>query len=877
MKKRIFCGLIGTFVFLLLFSVSHGAAFAEAETMGGAGTETAQSGTVKSDTAQPDPVSSENAEAQAESSAVLPAGTVQTEPESISAMTADGWQTIGGDIYYYTSGAPRTGWLVTSTDPSGVNTGAQRYWLAADGKLAVSRIVTETEAGYWAYATSDGTVVRGKCAADGKIFLASNDGKLENTGWLVTDRYGSGMQRYYIDPVLHCASTDFFAVDGKNYYGIPGDGYVLRGADTIGGSRYYADNGGVLVEKGWVVTAAFGQDLQRYWFENGTCASEGVYEVDSNGNHTYVRPEGYVVRGRYVSSEGKVYLADNDGRLEHDGWRVTDRYDGGLQRYYIDSGTHSASIGIFSVAGKTYYGIANLGYVVRGAWKENGSLYYADNSGALLENGWLVTDEYGQGLQRYWFANGKSAPAGLVQIDSAGHYAYVRPEGYVARGKYFASDGTIYLSDDGVLESPGWHVTDAYDNGLQRYYIDDTAHSAKTGFFDVSGKKYYGLSWSGYVARNAMTDQGVRYYADNGGVIRQDGWLVTDEFGQGLQRYWISGGAVAPEGLYAVDTEGHYTYVQPEGYVVRGKYSAGSGMVYLADNGGILEKTGWLVTARYDGGYQRYYIDPSLHGASTGFFTIDGTDYYGIPSKGYVVRGKYRYNHIGMLLADNGGALCTFVSGGWLVTGKYDGGELQRYRIDDCCDGHAGAHLLSFRLEDLYYGEPDEGYVMRNCIDYIDGTWYEADNEGVLTVTTPPVLAQMTSMAQGYASPTQYLIMVDKSQFKFAVFTGSSYSWTPLYFWDCGIGAPWSPTIEGVFHMGLKEPSFGHGYTCYWASQILGDYLIHSGLYYEGTMDPMFIEMRTATSGGCVRLEYDNAYWVYWNVPSGTTIVIYSE
>lgn len=665
------------------------------------------------------------------------------ENENIVPESAEGWQRENGEIYYYRNGAKLTGWFVTDISPSGADTGLERYFLAADGALAVDRLVPASEAGYDAYADANGVIARGKkITSDGRIYLADNAGMLESAGWLVTKAYDGGYQRYYIDETTRCARLGSFEVAGNNYYGIPGSGYVLRGISTMNGFKYYADNDGVLCPDGWFITDVFGQGLQRYWFMDGRMASAGLIQTDSAGNYAYVQPEGYVVRGKYFTSAGDVYLADNDGKLEAPGWRITSAYDGGLQRYYIDGTTHGAKLGKFVVDGINYYGISGSGYVLRGALRVNGNAYYADNDGVLRSNGWLITDAFGQGLQRYWFnSDCVMAPEGLVRTDSEGNYAFVRPEGYVVRGKYVAFSGDVYIADnDGKLESPGFHITDAYDGGFQRYFVDADRHNAKTGFF-----------------------------------------------------------------------------------------------------------------------------------------TVNGQDYYGVPSQGYELRGKYKYNSVGMLLADNDGVLQGFPSGlgGWLVTDKYDG-TLERYRIDDCCDGHAGAHLGLFELGgDLYYGLNNQGYEMRNIIDYINGTWYAADNDGVLTVTTPPVLASMTARAQGYSSPTSYLLMVDKSDFKFVVFRGSSYSWEPLYFWDCGIGKPSTPTIEGVFHMGIKESSFGHGYTCYWACQILGDYLIHSGLYNEGTMEPQAIEMRTATSGGCVRLEYDNAYWVYHNVPSGTTIVIY--
>jgi len=90
----------------------------------------------------------------------------------------------------------------------------------------------------------------------------------------------------------------------------------------------------------------------------------------------------------------------------------------------------------------------------------------------------------------------------LVDAAKAGWWAYARPEGYVVRGKYAASDGTVYLADnDGKLEEEGWVVTGRYDNGdLERYYIDGSTHAAKKGLFTIGSDSYYGQPAAGYVA-----------------------------------------------------------------------------------------------------------------------------------------------------------------------------------------------------------------------------------------------------------------------------------------------------------------------------------------------------------------------------------------
>ena len=293
----------------------------------------------------------------------------------------------------------------------------------------------------------------------------------------------------------------------------------------------------------------------------------------------------------------------------------------------------------------------------------------ADNDGRLLRRGWAVTDSYGQGLQRYWFEGFRAARSALVDA-GGGAWAYARPEGFVARGKYVASDGRVYLADnDGRLEGAGWCVTDAYDGGMQRYYVDASTHAAATGFFEADGSSYYGDHAKGFVVR------GVTPCAEGILLSDNDGRLVTGE--------------------------------------------------------------GWLVSAVYSGGLERYWLKRTADGFSValvGFFTgSDERVYFSHASSGAVARGKTEYG-AGILLSDNDGVLVENIAKeGWLVTGLYDAGALQRYRIDKSCEGHLGAHVGVFSVDgSFFYGLPSAGYLMRNTTGVADGRWCSADNEGKL-------------------------------------------------------------------------------------------------------------------------------------------------
>ena len=152
-------------------------------------------------------------------------------------------------------------------------------------------------------------------------------------------------------------------------------------------------------------------------------------------------------------------------------------------------------------------------------------------------------------------------------------------------------------------------------------------------------------------------------YADNDGALKT-GWLVTSDFGQGLQRYWLSEGKVATSRLVSASEAGYNAYAQADGRILRGKLRYGNGML-VADNDGRLAWTtgdgGWVITADYDGSMQRYWIDDSpgdgLKGARIGSFTVAGQNYYGRDDQGYVVRGEWAAPNGTVYYGDNDGVV----------------------------------------------------------------------------------------------------------------------------------------------------------------------------------------------------------------------------
>lgn len=395
-----------------------------------------------------------------------------TAPLDGEALTAaayvDRWVYESGSYYYYDeTGNKKTGWHVDARTPQGESGDLQRYWLDnTTGALATNRLIDASESGWWAFARPLGIIVRGKYAdpTTGFIYIANNNGKLEDPGWVVSDSYGDGLQRYYVDENVH-ACIPGYSTKGWNHY-TTDYGYVTRGLTNDNGVKRYANNDGYTPE-GWFVTRDLGQGLQRYWQQSGVLATDKLIKTGAS-SWAYARPEGYVVRGIYVSpTTGYVYLADNDGNLESPGWLITNAYHGNWQRYYIDFNSHAAQPGFLRIANMVYYALNQKGYCLRGKLSTTKGVLLADNDGLLAEN----------------------------------------------------------------VHGAGWAVTDAYDAGLQRYYLQASSGHlyARTGFFVVNNRSYFGEPGEGYVARNTrLTYKGSTVKANNQGVLRYlTGVLVT--------------------------------------------------------------------------------------------------------------------------------------------------------------------------------------------------------------------------------------------------------------------------------------------------------------------------------------------------------------
>ena len=100
--------------------------------------------------------------------------------------------------------------------------------------------------------------------------------------------------------------------------------------------------------------------------------------------------------------------------------------------------------------------------------------------------------------------------------------------------------------------------------------------------------------------------------------------------------------------------------------------------------------------------------------------------------------------------------------------------------------------------------------------------------------------------------------------------------WQCVKYWACGDGKASTPTVRGEFTVGSRGYYFDSGkYRCFWWTQFYGNYLFHSVLCWpDGSVANGTVG--AAVSHGCVRLEKQNAKWIYDNIPKGTKVVVYN-
>ncbi len=407
------------------------------------------------------------------------------------------------------------------------------------------------------------------------------------------------------------------------------------------------------------------------------------------------------------------------------------------------------------------------------------------------------------------------APEPLEDAGEASLEDEADPEGTEAADENAGPEEIPDVDGDGDGQT-GEDVPQGYDFPRDdygyRYYIDPDTGYRHTGWLQLEGLWYYFWSDGTLATGWVMPSDGYWYYFNKDTGVVHRGWIDTSDG----NRYYMRP-EDATEQTYWRQIDGYWYYFGSDGKMRRGWNKANDGYWYYFDMETGIVYRGWIETS--DGNW--YYMRPEDATEQTGWREIDGYWYY---------------------FGDNGR-----MRTGWQLLGgcKY-------YFYKDGDDGPKGANAANVTID---------GY-------YVNSSGYTTESWGVWE--------KMVKLAENTESDTDYLIIVDVDYCKLGVFKGSKGNWSGEYYWSCSPGKASTPTVRGHFTIDSRGLYFysGSAICWYWSEFYNGEYAIHSVLYYPGgyVMDGrtgMFL------SHGCVRIDYDNAYWIYENCPLGTAVYVY--
>ena len=415
-------------------------------------------------------------------------------------------------------------------------------------------------------------------------------------------------------------------------------------------------------------------------------------------------------------------------------------------------------------------------------------------------------------------------------------------------GNMFVFDASGAMQTGWILEPDGW------------YYADGSGALAN-GWRYVNGAWYY-LDGSNtehpYLMLNntKKTIAGCDYYFANGGAMRT-GWILEPE-----GWYYADGSGALANGWRYVNGAWYYLDGNNEEYpglMVSGQDKVIAGEKYSFNPNGDM-RAGWYMS----NSGEWYYYDNYSGLICSGWKYVNNNWYYLDPQdNNKMIPGGWKKFDNGYYLFNSDGSMVTnwsYVNGNWYY---FSSDGLMR----------TGWQWIGNKWYYFYYENDSHGgvYGAMARATSIDGWQLQIDGS-MLTDKQ----AEMYQMAQAYNSNTNYLILVDRAACKVAVYAGRFGAWNNIMYWDCAPGKASTPTVSGTFTVQGKGYYFDSGSArCYWYTQFYGNYLFHSVLYskYNGSL--MDGRVGIPLSHGCVRLQIDNAKWIYDNIPRGTKVVIY--
>jgi len=135
------------------------------------------------------------------------------------------------------------------------------------------------------------------------------------------------------------------------------------------------------------------------------------------------------------------------------------------------------------------------------------------------------------------------------------------------------------------------------------------------------------------------------------------------------------------------------------------------------------------------------------------------------------------------------------------------------------------------------------------------------------------------NLVKEYESETNYLIWVNRTYQRANIFTGSAGNWELMETFIVATGGPSSATRRGVSKIPSRTKEgwhFGHFIVEPVVRFFPGSrYAFHSRPLHPRTREVTDDRIGFPVSAGCVRMYCDDIWFIYNNIPDGTTVVIH--
>ncbi len=553
-----------------------------------------------------------------------------------------------------------------------------------------------------------------------------------------------------------------------------------------------------------------------------------------------IRVNGELYNGYFLDGDGLIYIvsAGEKGRLANGVIQAGTKYydnqtEKTLQKNAVYVNGKAESVRYYMDGGKLYE-VAD-GTLVCGTISEK-TAYYVCESGDMQKIPKQTVYVSGKPHNGYYMCSAgylykvtdgtRKLVTGTILSDKENYYSY-NEQKYKPLAKL-----TVYVSG----KPHNGYYQDSVGN---LYTVKQGARELKSGTVSA-GAKYYSIKSGKYLPVNKDTVY-VKGQPYDGYYMCSAGYLYRVTKGsRALKSGTVSSGTKYYQYNTGKTVKISKNTVYVKGKVYDGYYMCSAGYLYRVTKGNRALKSGTVSSGTK---YYQYNTGKTVT-ISKDTVYVNGTVYTG-----------YYMDSIGKMYNVKKGARSA-------VNGTLGSGT-KYYSYND-------GRTLSLSSSVIFIN----GYHT-NVWAKINGTWCYFDSKGNQKFKSN-VLYNAWSKTRSMSSSTRYLVVVDTSNTKTMVFTGSKGNWVPVYEWLCTPGKPSTPTVKGQFTVAARGYSFGTPtYTCYYYTQFYGDYLFHSIVYNKGTFNVQDGRLGQHLSHGCVRLSLDNAKWIYNNIPRGTKVYVY--